>query len=145
MRSVDAHDLWWLAQPGAFEARPWHIIFPILAAAMAVFDLRWRWREEPDPRWVVKALSADAGGALALLPAWLLWIALSVIGIFVLITVPDEPSPYSSPPAHRMQPSTTRDNAAGAGKTLASYGRVIGHDVGETPIAQAMHAQPSHT
>lgn len=35
MRSVDAHDLWWLAQPCAFEARPWHIIFPILAAVMA--------------------------------------------------------------------------------------------------------------
>jgi hypothetical protein len=35
MRSADAHDLWWLAQPGSFEARPWHVIFPILAAAMA--------------------------------------------------------------------------------------------------------------
>ena len=34
MRSVDAHDLWWLTQPGSFEVRPWHVVFPILGATM---------------------------------------------------------------------------------------------------------------
>ena len=34
MRGVDAYDVWWLTEPGTFEVRPWHVVFPILAAAM---------------------------------------------------------------------------------------------------------------
>jgi hypothetical protein len=34
MRSADAHDLWWLTQPGSFESRPWHVVFPLLAGTM---------------------------------------------------------------------------------------------------------------
>lgn len=34
MRNADAHDIWWLTQPGTLESRPWLLIFPVLAAAM---------------------------------------------------------------------------------------------------------------
>ena len=29
------YDLWWLAQPGAIESQRWHVLFPILAIAVA--------------------------------------------------------------------------------------------------------------
>jgi hypothetical protein len=34
MSRVDAHDLWWLAQPGSFAIERWHVTFPCLAAWM---------------------------------------------------------------------------------------------------------------
>src|SRR5688500_7037136 len=40
------------------------VMLPICAIVAAVFDILWRWRNEPDPRWWVKLVSADAGAAL---------------------------------------------------------------------------------
>ena len=89
------------------------MMLPIIASAVAAFDLWWRWREEPDPRWWVKAFSADAGGALVFVPTWLFWVAMSAMGIFILIAVPYQPSPYSSPPAQRSPRPATRESARG--------------------------------
>ena len=65
------------------------------AIGAGAFDLRWRWREEPDPRWWVKAGSADAGGAMALGPGWMVAVVIAAIAIFALLTVGDSPSPYA--------------------------------------------------
>ena len=35
LRDPAGYDLWWLAQPGAIERQPWHVMFPI--AALTVF------------------------------------------------------------------------------------------------------------
>lgn len=34
LRDPDGYDVWWLAQPGVVERRSWHVVFPILSAAM---------------------------------------------------------------------------------------------------------------
>jgi hypothetical protein len=70
------------------------VLLPLIALAAAVFDVVWRWREEPDPRPWVKLTSADAGGALVWIPAWILWAALAATGIFFLIEMPHMSSPY---------------------------------------------------
>lgn len=36
LRNPAGYDLWWLAQPDAIESRPWHVIFPIVGAAMCL-------------------------------------------------------------------------------------------------------------
>ena len=71
------------------------VLAVLLASATAVFDLRWRWREEPDPRWWVKAFSYEAGGSLVFLPGWLLWATWAGLVLLLLITVPLGPSPYA--------------------------------------------------
>ena len=34
LRNPAGYDLWWLAQPGAVETRPWHVVFPVLGGLM---------------------------------------------------------------------------------------------------------------
>ena len=34
LQNPAGYDVWWLAQPGSIERRPWHLIYPVLAAAM---------------------------------------------------------------------------------------------------------------
>ncbi len=34
LASQDGYDLWWLAQPNALEAAPWHVVFPVAAVSM---------------------------------------------------------------------------------------------------------------
>ena len=34
LRDPQGYDLWWLARQDAIETRPWHVLFPILAAAL---------------------------------------------------------------------------------------------------------------
>jgi hypothetical protein len=71
------------------------LLFPICAFAAALFDYCWRWRNEPDPRWWVKLGSADAGGALTWVPAWILWLLAAALGILALLFTRLGPSPYS--------------------------------------------------
>lgn len=35
LQNPAGYDLWWIAQPDSLERRPWHVIFPIIAAIMA--------------------------------------------------------------------------------------------------------------
>ena len=66
MSRVDAHDLWWLAQPGSFANRAcWHVIFPCLAAwmigsAVLSFVVPGMWMASPPARFVTIALRATA-------------------------------------------------------------------------------------
>ena len=66
-----------------------------MAGVAAVFDLRWRWREEPDPMWWIKAFSHEAGGALMFFPGWMLCGALLALQLYVVIALPETPSPYA--------------------------------------------------
>jgi hypothetical protein len=43
LRNPAGYDLWWLAQPGSLETRPWHIVFPIAGSAMLLATLLGLW------------------------------------------------------------------------------------------------------
>jgi hypothetical protein len=45
LQDPGGYDLWWLAQPDALDTRPWHIVFPLIAATMVaamLFVPFWR-------------------------------------------------------------------------------------------------------
>jgi hypothetical protein len=39
LQNPAGYDLWWLAQPDALERRPWHVIYPLVAAIMLASPL----------------------------------------------------------------------------------------------------------
>jgi len=77
-------------QPVTTAAR---LAVSICAAAAAGLDLFWRWRHEPDPRWWIKATSADAGGALVFIPGWSFATFLLGLAVWAAIV-----SPATAPP-----------------------------------------------
>jgi MutS domain V len=59
LRDPAGYDLWWLAQPGAIERQPWHIMFPIAALTVLVAILA-------TPIWHGAALIVVTAGVINL-------------------------------------------------------------------------------